>query len=115
MSLALDAAGNPRINYWDWDGSNGDLKYAWRDSAGWQNETVDSAGQAGEYTSLALDAAGNPRISYCNPSNNDLMFAKADVSPPVAPTTAAPTNAAQVGLLPVAAAFACAALLRRRD
>jgi hypothetical protein len=32
----------------------------------WTNQTVDSVGSVGEYTSLALDSNGYPRISYHN-------------------------------------------------
>ena len=72
-SLALDAAGHPRISYCDW--TNYDLKYAWHDGTGWRNETVDAAGDVGTFTSLALDAAGNPRISYYDSTNGNLKYA----------------------------------------
>ncbi len=75
-SLALDAAGNPRISYYD--ETNQDLKYAWRDGAGWHCEVVDRDGNVGMWTSLALDAAGNPRISYFDDANDDLKYAWRD-------------------------------------
>jgi PKD repeat protein len=78
-SLALDAAGNPRIGYFD--DTNRDLKYAWHDGAAWHAETVDAAGSVGMWASLALDAAGNPRISYfddTNPKDGDLKYAWRD-------------------------------------
>ena len=77
-SLALDGAGNPRISYYD--GSNYDLKYAWKDGSGWHTETADTDGDVGAYTSLALDGAGNPRISYFDYSNYDLKYAWKDGS-----------------------------------
>ncbi len=61
-SLALDSAGYPHISYYD--ETNGNLKYARRDAAGWRIETVASDGDVGQYSSLALDATGNPHISY---------------------------------------------------
>jgi PKD repeat protein len=78
-ALALDSAGNPRISYFD--DTNDDLKYAWKDGAGWHLETVDAAGKVGQFTSLALDGAGNPRISYHDRANGDLKFART-ASPP---------------------------------
>jgi hypothetical protein len=57
-SLALDAAGYPRISYY----GVGDLRYAHYDGVRWQIERVDSASDTPTgHTSLALDAAG--RIS----------------------------------------------------
>ena len=68
-SLAIDAAGTPRISYQ----GQGVLMYAWRDGTGWHRETVDSSEglgvNRGGDTSLALDAAGNPRIAYTNYGN----------------------------------------------
>jgi hypothetical protein len=69
-SLALDAAGNPHISYYD--DTNDDLKYArWLalseaegTGSAWNIQTVDSGGSVGLYTSLALDTAGHPHISY---------------------------------------------------
>ena len=59
--LPLDANGNPHISYYDV--TNGDLKYAFFDTA-WHIETVDTNGDAGKFTSLALDADSKPHISY---------------------------------------------------
>jgi hypothetical protein len=72
-SLALDAAGNPRISYYE--ATSLDLKYASKSGAVWTIETVDATGTVGQHTSLALDASGNPRISYYDVSNGDLKYA----------------------------------------
>jgi hypothetical protein len=72
-SLALDAAGNPYISYYEV--YQGDLKFAWWTGTTWTIQTADSAGDVGEYTSLALDAAGHPHISYYDHSNGDLTYA----------------------------------------
>src|SRR3990172_3612855 len=67
-SLALAPDGSPRVAYQRgaFPGIT-ELRYAWRNAAGWHNETVDSA-SAPDYTafgpSLAVDAAGIPHVSY---------------------------------------------------
>jgi autotransporter-associated beta strand protein len=75
MSLALDAAGNPRIAYYD--SLAKDLRYAVPNNGGgpWSTSIVDNSGSVGEYCSLALDASGNPRISYYDATNGHLKFA----------------------------------------
>ncbi len=72
-SLALDAAGNPRISYSD--AINGRLKYAAWNGSAWQIQTLDAEGWVGMFSSLALDGAGNPRISYDDATNQNLKYA----------------------------------------
>ncbi|HXU06721.1 MAG TPA: hypothetical protein VN903_37455 [Polyangia bacterium] len=74
QSLALDAAGNPRVAYTD--STNADLKYAAWDGTGWRIETVERAGNTGAYPSLALDAQGRPRITYYDITNHAIRFAE---------------------------------------
>jgi hypothetical protein len=72
LALALDSLGNPHISYYD--ATNGDLKYAFRDSGGaWNVQKVDygSANDVGKYSSLALDSLGNPHISYYDDTSED--------------------------------------------
>jgi hypothetical protein len=70
-SLALSAAGDPRIAYY----RSGDLWYAAWSAGLWYFATVDSDNDVGQYTSLALDSAGNPHISYYDATNDDLRYA----------------------------------------
>ena len=85
-SLALDDNGYPHISYF-YCGETSypqcdayDLKYAYRDTRGWHIETVDSAGEAGTYTSLEIDRDGFPHISYWDYGNNDLKYAYQDAA-----------------------------------
>ncbi len=59
-SIALDADKKPHISYSDeWFSQ---LKFAWRDTAGWHNQAIDRT-YPGD-TSLDLDSAGYAHISY---------------------------------------------------
>lgn len=69
-------AGNPAIAYHD--GSNGNLKYAWRDSEGWHTEDVDTSAWTGEQCSLAFSASGEPGISYVDAQGCAVMYAYKD-------------------------------------
>ncbi len=58
-SLAVDAAGHPRVVY-----GGTDLYYAWHDGAAWHTEVVEHGPNVGLSASLALDGQGYPHISY---------------------------------------------------
>jgi hypothetical protein len=62
-SLRIDSMGRIHVAYYDQ--YNRDLKYAYRDSAGWHIQRVDSTGDVGSNLSMALDASNRPHISYC--------------------------------------------------
>ena len=67
FSLAVDKAGYPHIAY-----SEFSLGYAYKDAAGWHNQTIDDTGTA---VSLALDSQGFPHISYYNATRGELRYA----------------------------------------
>ena len=106
-SVALDAAGNPAISYYD--ETYGDLKYASWNGSKWVITTVDASRRGGgwgwgwgwggnwdhdsdyiknyhgtekvgEHSSLAFDSSGKPRISYYDQSEGDLKYASWDGS-----------------------------------
>jgi hypothetical protein len=63
--LVLDAAGTPHIAYFDYTHTL--LKYAWKNGAVWDKETITTGAQPNVYTyplSLALDTGGTPHISF---------------------------------------------------
>jgi hypothetical protein len=76
-SLAIDGMGRPRIAYYD--RGAGALKYATRNNATWNIQTVDT-GNVGLYSSLKLDSFGNPRIAYHDEANGTLKYAAWDGS-----------------------------------
>jgi len=76
-SLALDGDRHPHIGYfYDNDGFNREVRYAYQDPGGWHIVVVDTGGDIGFGISLALDGSGWPHISYANGSNGDLKYAR---------------------------------------
>jgi len=74
--IALDNEGWPHISYQDYE--NQDLKYAWKDAAGWHVEVVASEGKVGQSTSIVVDSSGWPHISYVDRGNYDVRYAYKD-------------------------------------
>ncbi|MGF7117584.1 chitobiase/beta-hexosaminidase C-terminal domain-containing protein [Methanobacterium oryzae] len=78
-SIVIDSSGNPHIAYYQKENSATDLpdlKYAYKDSAGWHYKTLLSHTQgSGRYVSLALDSAGNPHIAYYQNTPDTLWYA----------------------------------------
>ncbi len=75
-SMALDAAGNAHVSYWD--SGEGDLKYARFNGSAWTVEVVDTTNSVGSYNSIGLNAATGelPRIAYLDSTNKALRYAE---------------------------------------
>jgi hypothetical protein len=72
-SIAIDAAGNIHISYYD--SVNGNLKYAHTLLNSWIIQTIDFNGDVGAYSSLAVNSSGYGQISYYDKTNGNLKFA----------------------------------------
>jgi hypothetical protein len=94
--LALDASGRPHIAYYD--GDDADLKYAFKDAAGWHIQAVDAEGYVGEYCSLRLDSAGRVHICYQG-GGSALKYARMLIPPAVA-TPTSPLHITAVAVWP---------------
>jgi len=80
ISLALDAQDQPHIAYYYCGATvpcrKNELRYARRDAAGWQIQTVTNGlAELQSDISLALDAAGRPHIGYHDYFQGDLKVA----------------------------------------
>jgi hypothetical protein len=74
-SLDIDEEGFPHISY---EATlKGDLKYAYKDAAGWHTETI--SWPAGR-TSLAVDDAGFPHVAFYEYQYCDLKYAYKDAA-----------------------------------
>jgi hypothetical protein len=82
-SMAIDAAGNPKISYGQY-GTNisppypAHLKYAQRQGGVWQYELPDKATGAGFFSSLKLDSQDHPYIGYYDSDLRSLKVAHWD-------------------------------------
>ncbi|MEW6182916.1 MAG: Ig-like domain-containing protein [Bacillota bacterium] len=78
-SIALDESGYPHFS--SSDRTNWDLRYVYKDGAGWhrENENIDSADQVGTWTSIGVKN-GYPHISYYDITNTALKYAYKDAS-----------------------------------
>jgi hypothetical protein len=81
--LAIDPVAPNARHICYYDGTNGDLKYAYWDGVSWAYEIVDSDGDVGRFCSLDLNSAGEPAISYYDDSGRDLMYATSFTLPDV--------------------------------
>jgi hypothetical protein len=91
-SLVIDPlTGTRHICYYD--RTNGNLKYARWEGAGWETAVVDGSladgdafdeGDVGYYCSIDLNSLGQPAISYYDNTNGDLKAAISYALPPMA-------------------------------
>jgi hypothetical protein len=98
----------PLISYYD--ATNGDLKVVYCSddlcSSGNAIQTVDSAGNVGQYTSLAVAASkGNPVISYYDATNQDLKVVTCDPGSPLAQVPTTPCQEKQYNTIQTVAAL----------
>jgi hypothetical protein len=77
-SLAVDAAGQPAVAWYD--PVDHDLEVARFDGSAWTVDTVDAAGDVGAFASLAADARGRLLVAYHDEGNGDLRLARFDGS-----------------------------------
>ena len=82
-SIGIDSNDAVHISYFD--ETNDDLKYATCSSgcttaSNWNNESVDSIGLTGYYTSIAIDTNDVIHISYFDDTNNKIKYLALDSS-----------------------------------
>jgi len=75
-SLWVDKYGTPHVSYLQ----SGNLRYAFREDTHWKTMTVDVTGIVGKGCSLALNSFSFPYIAYLDDWNDNLKFARCDVS-----------------------------------
>ena len=79
MSIDLDSQDRPHISYYSGDGVNS-IKYAFKNSTGWHNHTIDSGSKLGWFSAIKIDSTDNPQIAYSKVNGNTLRYAMYDGS-----------------------------------
>ena len=80
LSIDLDSQDRPHISYYSGDGVNS-IKYAFKNSTGWHNHTVDSGlNKLGWFSAIKIDSTDNPQIAYSRIDGNTLKYAIYDGS-----------------------------------
>ena len=77
-AIAVDSQNNIYISFYRGtyqDAQKLNLRYAYKNIAGWNIKTIDSAMDVGKYNSIALDSHNDPAISYYDGYNRDLKYA----------------------------------------
>ena len=79
LSIDLDSQDRPHISYYSGDGINS-IKYAFKNSTGWHNHTIDTGTKLGWFSSIKIDSTDNPQIAYSKVNGNTLRYAMYDGS-----------------------------------
>ena len=79
LSIDLDSQDRPHISYYSGDGVNS-IKYAFKNSTGWHNYTIDSGSKLGWFSAIKIDSTDNPHIAYSKVNGNTLRYAMYDGS-----------------------------------
>ena len=79
LSIDLDSQDRPHISYYSGDGVNS-IKYAFKNSTGWHNHTIDSGTKLGWFSAIKIDSTDNPHIAYSKVNGNTLRYAMYDGS-----------------------------------
>ena len=92
-SIGLDSDDKVHIAYYD--STEDDLEYTTNKSGLWVNQTVDSSGRVGSFSSLAMDE-DKIHIAYYNSSGNDLKYAYYNPAAPFVTSTVPENQAVDV-------------------
>jgi hypothetical protein len=67
---------------YNYDATNGNLKYVSNKSGSWNSSIIDQDGDVGKFSSIAVDSEDNARITYRDATNLDLKYAQAYIIEP---------------------------------
>ncbi|MCK9364231.1 MAG: BNR repeat-containing protein [Syntrophales bacterium] len=75
LALSVDKDGNPVVHISYFDATFNNLKYISNSNLAWVSSTIDTAGDAGRYSSLAVDKKGRLHIGYYDLLARKLKYA----------------------------------------
>ncbi|MAY13585.1 MAG: hypothetical protein CMB21_07310 [Euryarchaeota archaeon] len=80
LSIDIDSQDIPHVSYFAGDNID-EIRYAFRNDSGWQNQTVDDGiDRLGFYSSIKIDSTDNPQIVYSRLGGHHLRYAMYDGS-----------------------------------
>ena len=77
-SLAVDPSGTPHVVFSGY--GRGSLQYAKRNSSGWQETTISSTQDVGQFNTLVLDEFSYPHIAYGDTALRVMKYAYQDAN-----------------------------------